>query len=190
MGYVNQRSGGRVPLDPRSKGVSGDGTDLAGNFTAGAEQEQGGNPLDPKRCETPGETSTLTSTTLRAPARSAAACSTSGPIVRHGPHHGAQRSTSTSTDAFETAAKLPSRCINDPGKRLSTSTASRCAAGGHGQAVARPAGPVGDHRPATHDRPASTICCGADARLIGRLPTTDSRPSAQRWWRSPLEHPH
>ena len=53
----------------------------------------------PNRCWRPGALSTLTLTSLSLPGASAASCSSAGLTVRHGPHHGAQKSTSTGTDA-------------------------------------------------------------------------------------------
>src|SRR5262245_26327760 len=41
--------------------------------------------------------STFTLPTLARPAYSSASCSMLGPIIRHGPHHTAQKSTSTGT---------------------------------------------------------------------------------------------
>lgn len=55
-----------------------------------------------------GEVSTLTFTSLIAPARSVATRSSSGEIVRQGPHHGAHRSTNTGMRAPTTASKSSS----------------------------------------------------------------------------------
>jgi hypothetical protein len=49
--------------------------------------------------------STSSFTTFSVPARSRPAASTSGDTIRHGPHQGAQKSTSTGTDAVISAPK-------------------------------------------------------------------------------------
>ena len=54
-----------------------------------------GTPRTPNRAWTDGASSTLTLTSLQRPASSLASSSSKGLIVRHGPHHGAQRSTTT-----------------------------------------------------------------------------------------------
>src|SRR5687767_10838369 len=54
----------------------------------------------------PGASSTLSLTTLRRPAWSRAASCTTGSTHLHGPHQGAQKSTSTGTDALISASKL------------------------------------------------------------------------------------
>src|SRR5438874_1220321 len=46
--------------------------------------------------------STSTFTTFARPAYSVANCSTDGPIALHGPHHSAQKSTSTGTSELST----------------------------------------------------------------------------------------
>ena len=53
-----------------------------------------------------GASSTLSLTTFSRPACSRPARSTSGETMRHGPHHGAQKSTSTGTDALISSSKL------------------------------------------------------------------------------------
>ena len=50
------------------------------------------------RCEIAGALSTSTLTSLSCPARSVASCSSAGLTIRHGPHQGAHRSTSTGTE--------------------------------------------------------------------------------------------
>jgi hypothetical protein len=59
-----------------------------------------GMPCTPKRAARPwlASTSTFASTTL--PSRACSAASSAGPSVRHGPHHSAQKSTTTGT-SFE-----------------------------------------------------------------------------------------
>src|SRR3981081_2522692 len=52
-------------------------------------------PRVPKRCERFGALSVLTLTSLTLPGMSLAICSTTGETTRHGPHQGAQKSTST-----------------------------------------------------------------------------------------------
>ena len=74
-----------------------------------------GMPCTPKRCEIPGATSTFTLTTFSLPAKSPAACSISGPTMRHGPHHGAHRSTSTSEVASTKSAKSDSTASTTQG---------------------------------------------------------------------------
>ena len=63
-----------------------------------------------------GFSSTLTLTTLRAPARSAASWARTGSTIRQGPHHGAQKSTRTGTLASVSAAKLPSSAGTTQGR--------------------------------------------------------------------------
>ena len=63
----------------------------------------------PKRCCSFGASSTLTLTSFSRPAISVASCSSAGLTMRHGPHHGAQRSISAGTDACSaTSAKSSS----------------------------------------------------------------------------------
>jgi hypothetical protein len=63
----------------------------------------------PNLCCSLGELSTLTLTSLILPASSVASCSSAGLTMRHGPHQGAHRSTSTGTDgASAIAAKVSS----------------------------------------------------------------------------------
>jgi len=59
-------------------------------------------PCTANRSATPGASSTSTFTSFSSPARSRASCSSAGLTIRHGPHHGAHRSTSTGT--FERSA--------------------------------------------------------------------------------------
>src|SRR5260370_32497772 len=54
-------------------------------------------PRIPNRWERFGALSVLTLTSLSRPGRSFAICSTAGDTIRQGPHHGAQKSTSTGT---------------------------------------------------------------------------------------------
>src|SRR5262245_34545086 len=62
-----------------------------------------------KRSDSFGASSTLTLTSLTSPARSVATCSSAGLTIRHGPHQGAHRSTSTGTAACSaTSAKVSS----------------------------------------------------------------------------------
>ena len=62
-----------------------------------------------KRAATLGDSSTLTLTALSCPASSRTTRSTAGPTIRHGPHHGAHRSTRTGTRAASaTSAKSAS----------------------------------------------------------------------------------
>src|SRR6188472_3824208 len=51
-----------------------------------------------------GASSTLSLTTLTWPALDCARRSIAGETMRHGPHHGAQKSTTTGTDAFVSVA--------------------------------------------------------------------------------------
>jgi hypothetical protein len=55
-----------------------------------------------KRRDNAGAASTLTLTSLTRPAYSFASRSSAGLTMRHGPHHGAQRSTRTGIDAAST----------------------------------------------------------------------------------------
>ena len=54
-------------------------------------------------CASAGSSSMFTFTTLYAPFRIAAICSTIGPTWRHGPHHGAQKSTITGSALCSTS---------------------------------------------------------------------------------------
>src|SRR5215204_735187 len=54
-------------------------------------------------CAIAGSSSMLILTTLYAPSRMAAICSTIGDTCRHGPHHGAQKSTITGTSLRRTS---------------------------------------------------------------------------------------
>src|SRR6185437_1121012 len=62
-----------------------------------------------------GFSSTLTLTTFRAPARSAASCASTGSTILHGPHQGAQKSTRTGTLALVSASKLDSSAATTQG---------------------------------------------------------------------------
>ena len=52
--------------------------------------------------------STFASTTL--PSRAAAACSSTGPSARHGPHHSAQKSTTTGTSCERAITSRSKSC--------------------------------------------------------------------------------
>src|ERR1035437_1586641 len=54
----------------------------------------------------PGFASTSTFTTLRCPAWCVARSSSTGEIIRHGPHHAAQKSTTTGTEVVVSAANV------------------------------------------------------------------------------------
>ena len=73
----------------------------------------------PKRCCSLGESSTLTFTSFRRPAMSVATCASAGLTMRHGPHQGAHRSTTTGTDARSaTSAKVSSPASTIQGSGL------------------------------------------------------------------------
>src|SRR5919108_769360 len=57
-----------------------------------------------KRAPSAGSSSTLTLTTFRRPAWRSKRLSSPGAIIRHGPHHGAHRSTTTGTEALASAS--------------------------------------------------------------------------------------
>src|SRR5262245_217686 len=68
-----------------------------------------GMPRTIYRIVTVGFSSTLSLPTVTLPTKSPARESIAGPIARQGPHHSAQKSTSTGVGAFKTSAsKLPS----------------------------------------------------------------------------------
>jgi hypothetical protein len=52
----------------------------------------------------PVSSSTFTFTTLALPSYSLATSSSTGPTIRHGPHHGAQKSTRTGTSLLTTSS--------------------------------------------------------------------------------------
>jgi hypothetical protein len=60
----------------------------------------------PNRLATPGFASTSTFTTFRCPALRLARSSSTGEIIRHGPHHAAQKSTTTGTEAVVSAVNV------------------------------------------------------------------------------------
>ncbi len=73
----------------------------------------------PKRCCSLGESSTLTFTSFRRPAMSVATCASAGLTIRHGPHQGAHRSTTTGTDVRSaTSAKVSSPASTIQGRGL------------------------------------------------------------------------
>src|SRR5215471_15070884 len=82
-----------------------------------------------------GFSSVFSLTTSTLPAYSLAIASSTGPTMRHGPHHGAQNSTITGTGLARTAAKLwsvtdfssVSTVISLPGQ-LAVSSSGRCSA--------------------------------------------------------------
>ena len=97
-------------VEPGPQHVFGRGAGLAGNHLAMVHDEQSRDALDgiapPDPC---GDSSTLTFTSLTLPACDLASCSNAGLTIRHGPHHGAHRSTSTGSAAHSTTvAKLAS----------------------------------------------------------------------------------
>src|ERR1700736_4376407 len=61
-------------------------------------------PRMPKRRERLGALSLLTLTSFSLPGRSVAILSTTGDTIRHGPHHGAEKSTSTGSVLCSTTA--------------------------------------------------------------------------------------
>jgi hypothetical protein len=94
----------------------------------------------PKRCWILGELSTLTFTSFTRPASSAATCTSAGLTMRHGPHHGAHRSTMTGTDAG--LGYLGERVVagvGGPGQRLMAVAAARDACRGRRDPVLAPA---------------------------------------------------
>jgi hypothetical protein len=60
----------------------------------------------PNLVASPGFASTSTFTTLRCPACRSARSSSTGEIIRHGPHHAAQKSTTTGTEAVVSATNV------------------------------------------------------------------------------------
>jgi NADP-dependent 3-hydroxy acid dehydrogenase YdfG len=93
-----------------------DGDAFAVPCPAAIQLHRVGMPWTAKRAETPGAWSTLTLTTLSRPARSSAACSTPGATVRHGPHPGAHRSTSTGRRVRIASAKSASPASTTHGR--------------------------------------------------------------------------
>ena len=90
----------------------------------------------PKRCCSLGESSTLTFTSLRRPAMSVATCASAGLTIRHGPHQGAHRSTTTGTDARSaTSAKVSSPASTIQGSGLWQLAAARDPGGRGGHPV-------------------------------------------------------
>ena len=63
-----------------------------------------GMPITPYRAATSGVSSTLVFTNLMRPPYCSARASTSGDTMRHGPHHGAQKSTTTGSEAASTSS--------------------------------------------------------------------------------------
>src|SRR4051794_17146363 len=68
--------------------------------------------------ESRGFSSTLTFTTFKRPVYSAASCSRMGETKRHGPHHGAHRSTTTETEAFDSTGKVASVASTTQGRAV------------------------------------------------------------------------
>lgn len=71
-----------------------------------------------KRCAVAGLSSTFTLTTLRRPANSFDRSSRMGPTIRHGPHHGAQRSTTTAGAALASMSNVSSVAFTSHGRTL------------------------------------------------------------------------
>ena len=71
-----------------------------------------------KRIARPWLSSTLTLTTLTRPACSRANASSIGLTIRHGPHHGAQRSTTTVGAAFASTSNVDSSASTTHGSGL------------------------------------------------------------------------
>ena len=70
-----------------------------------------------KRCASAGFSSTLTLITFRRPAYSRDSSSRMGLTNRHGPHHGAQRSTTTETAAWASTSNVASVASTSQGSR-------------------------------------------------------------------------
>src|SRR5262245_13294413 len=70
------------------------------------------------RCDVTGFSSTLTFTTFRRPAYSRERSSRIGPTTRHGPHHGAQRSTMTAGAALASASNDSSVALTSQGRTV------------------------------------------------------------------------
>ena len=70
------------------------------------------------RRESAGFSSTLTLTTFSRPANSRDSSSRIGPTNRHGPHHGAHRSTTTATDDRASMSKVASVALTSHGSGL------------------------------------------------------------------------
>src|ERR1700736_441035 len=60
----------------------------------------------------------LSLTTFKWPACSRPTRSTSGDTMRHGPHHGAQKSTSTGTEAFSSSSNVSRLASTIQGRRV------------------------------------------------------------------------
>jgi Enoyl-CoA hydratase/isomerase len=84
--------------------VTGAAPDCLANSRPLSTSSSVGTARTSKRCDKPGAVSTSTLTSLSAPARSMASCSSAGLTIRHGPHQVAQRSTSTGTGEFSTTS--------------------------------------------------------------------------------------
>ena len=70
---------------------------------AALEEQQRRNAADAVPADTAGFSSTFNLPITALPSSSVATASTCGAIMRHGPHHSAQKSTSTGVDDFSTA---------------------------------------------------------------------------------------
>jgi hypothetical protein len=67
-----------------------------------------------------------------------------GEIMRHGPHHAAQKLTTTGIDALVSAANVPLVGIDQPGKLRLASWAARKACGDRANAIAYSTARTGD----------------------------------------------
>ena len=93
-------TGEREALEIRRRSGPGDARSLA----SVPESAMVGMERMPKRSANVGCASVSTFTTSTRPAVRCAIVASSGAIIRHGPHHCAQKSTTTGTDAFATSA--------------------------------------------------------------------------------------
>src|SRR5579862_1645711 len=116
LGPAHTAAGARWPSTQRSSADAGRAPTWRATSRPRSRTRSVGTPLTAKRLATPGASSTLTFTVLTRPANRRVAPSTAGPTIRHGPHHGAHRSTRTGRALSAAASNVVSSASTSQGR--------------------------------------------------------------------------
>jgi hypothetical protein len=130
-----------------------------------------------------------TGSTARQPRSPARGCwrgsSSTEEIIRQGPHHAAQKSTTTGTDAVVSAANVSAVRVDDPRQRALAPRASRDSLGDRTDTIARVTGREAndDHHHQGRTRPSRSRLAPPDQPLEGargRIPAATRRTCVKR----------
>jgi hypothetical protein len=165
----NSQSASTAP-NRRSKATRGSAPTTRSTSRPSRITTSSGIDYAPNLVASPGFASTSTITTLRCPACRSATSSSTGEIIRHGPHHAAQKSTTTATNAVVSATNVSLPASTTKGSTDLHRGDSRDSPGDRADAIACATGRAADRG---HDHQTRT------RRSHGRLPPPISRPNAR-----------